>query len=172
MKKFVSSVIYSLIMTFLSVAVIFLLQAPLMSFVYYGFLAGDNTITFNTNIISKVANTDTITIIVMIMQVVLTLGFVIAMFCFISKVIHIFLKNENLIRPYYIVFFFMTSVVPVILIFLSIFLKVRLTIMTLVVEGVFTVLNILIIIFTRKILPDTTNYEYRKYLFSEGSEDD
>ena len=66
----------------------------------------------------------------------------------------------------------MTSVIPVILIFLSIFLKVRLAIMTLVVEGVFTILNIVIVIFTRKILPDTTNYEYRKYLFTEGSEDD
>lgn len=172
MKKFVTSVIYSLIMTFLSVAVIFLLQAPLISFVYYGFLAGNNSITFNTNIINKVANTDTITIVVMIIQIILTLGFIFAMFTFISKVIHIFLKNEKLIRPYYLVFFFMTSVIPVILIFLSIFLKVKLTIMTLVVEGVFTVLNIVIIIFSRKILPDTTDYEYRKYLFTEGSEDD
>lgn len=172
MKKFVSSVIYSLIMTFLSVAVIFLLQAPLISFVYYGFLAGNNSITFNTNIINKVANTDTITIVVMIVQIILTLGFIMTMFTFISKIINIYLKNENLIRPYYIVFFFMTSVIPVILIFLSIFLKVRLAIMTLVVEGVFTILNIVIVIFTRKILPDTTNYEYRKYLFTEGSEDD
>lgn len=172
MKNFVSSVIYSLIMTFLSVAVIFLLQAPLISFVYYGFLAGNNSITFNTNIINKVANTDTITIVVMIVQIILTLGFIMTMFTFISKIINIYLKNENLIRPYYIVFFFMTSVIPVILIFLSIFLKVRLAIMTLVVEGVFTILNIVIVIFTRKILPDTTNYEYRKYLFTEGSEDD
>ena len=172
MKNFVSSVIYSLIMTFLSVAVIFLLQAPLISFVYYGFLAGNNSITFNTNIINKVANTDTITIVVMIVQIILTLGFIMTMFTFISKIINIYLKNENLIRPYYIVFFFMTSVIPVILIFLSIFLKVRLAIMTLVEEGVFTILNIVIVIFTRKILPDTTNYEYRKYLFTEGSEDD
>ncbi len=49
MKKFVSSAIYSLIMTFLSVAAIFLLQVSLMSFVYYDFLAGYNSITFNTN---------------------------------------------------------------------------------------------------------------------------
>ena len=66
----------------------------------------------------------------------------------------------------------MTTVIPVILIFLSIFLKVKLLIMTLVVEGVFTVLNIVIIVFSRKILPDTTDYEYRKYLFTEGSSDD
>lgn len=87
MKNFVSSVIYSLIMTFLSVAVIFLLQAPLISFVYYGFLAGNNSITFNTNIINKVANTDTITIVVMIVQIILTLGFIMTMFTFISKII-------------------------------------------------------------------------------------
>lgn len=172
MKKFVKSVIYSLIMTFLSVAVIFLLQAPLISFVYYGFLASSNSISFNTNILNKIANTDTITIIVMIVQIILTLGFILMMFTFISKVIHIFLKDEKLIRPYYLVFFFMTTVVPVILIFLSIFLKVKLTIMTIVVECVFTVLNIVIIIFSKKILPDTTDYEYRKYLFTEGSEDD
>lgn len=66
----------------------------------------------------------------------------------------------------------MTLVVPVILIFLSIFLEVRLMIMTLVVEGVFTLLNIIIIILSKKVLPDTTDYEYRKYLFTEGSEDE
>lgn len=172
MRKFVRSVLYSLFMTLISVAVIFLLQAPLVSFVYYGFLANTNNITFNTNVINKVANTDTITIIVMIVQLILTLGFILMMYIFVSKIIHIFLKNEQLIRPYYLFFFFMTSVVPVILIFLSIFLKVRLMIMTLVVEGVFTLLNIIIIIFSKKVLPDTTDYEYRKYLFTEGSEDE
>ncbi len=172
MRKFVRSVLYSLFITLISVAVIFLLQAPLVSFVYYGFLANTNNITFNTNVINKVANTDTITIIVMIVQLILTLGFISMMYIFVSKIIHIFLKNEQLIRPYYLFFFFMTSVVPVILIFLSIFLKVRLTIMTLVVEGVFTLLNIIIIIFSKKVLPDTTDYEYRKYLFTEGSEDE
>lgn len=159
-------------MTLISVAVIFLLQAPLVSFVYYGFLANTNNITFNTNVINKVANTDTITIIVMIVQFILTLGFIFMMYNFVSKIIHIFLKNEQLIRPYYLFFFFMTLVVPVILIFLSIFLEVRLMIMTLVVEGVFTLLNIIIIILSKKVLPDTTDYEYRKYLFTEGSEDE
>lgn len=172
MRKFVRSVLYSLFMTLISVAVIFLLQAPLVSFVYYGFLANTNNITFNTNVINKVANTDTITIIVMIVQFILTLGFIFMMYNFVSKIIHIFLKNEQLIRPYYLFFFFMTLVVPVILIFLSIFLEVRLMIMTLVVEGVFTLLNIIIIILSKKVLPDTTDYEYRKYLFTEGSEDE
>ena len=172
MKKFVSSVIYSLIMTFVSVAVIFLLQAPLMSLVYYGFLAGNNSANFNMNVVKKLSNTDAITIVVLVVQVLLTFCFIFAMFRFISKVIHIFLKDEKLIRPYYLVFFFMSSVVPVVLIFLSIFLKIRLTIMTLVVEGVFTALNMVIIIFSRKILPDTTDHEYRKYLFSEGLKND
>ena len=108
----------------------------------------------------------------MIIQIILTIGFILVMFEFISKVINIFLKNEKLVKPYYIIFFFMTSVIPVILIFLSIFLKVKLTILTLVIEGVFTVLNIVLITFSRKILPDTTDFEYRKYLFKEGSEDD
>ena len=172
MKKFVSSVVYCLIMALLSVAVMFLLQAPLISFVYYGFFSESNSMLFNQNIINKVANKDNITLIIMIMQIVLSMGFIFALFEFISKVIHIFLKDEKLVRPYYIIFFFMTTVIPVILIFLSIFLKVRLSIMTLVVEGVFTVLNIVIIVFSRKILPDTTDYEYRKYLFTEGSADD
>lgn len=79
MRKFVRSVLYSLFMTLISVAVIFLLQAPLVSFVYYGFLANTNNITFNTNVINKVANTDTITIIVMIVQFILTLGFIFMM---------------------------------------------------------------------------------------------
>lgn len=172
MKKFVSSVIYCLFMALLSIAVMFLLQAPLISFVYYGFFSEGNSIMFNQNVINKVVNKDTITLILMIMQIILSLGFIFALFEFISKVIHIFLKDEKLVRPYYIIFFFMTTVIPVILIFLSIFLKVKLLIMTLVVEGVFTVLNIVIIVFSRKILPDTTDYEYRKYLFTEGSSDD
>lgn len=172
MKKFVSSLIYSLIMTLISLAVIYLLQAPLISFVYYGFFSGSNAISFYNNILGKIPSTDTITIIIMIIQIILTIGFILVMFEFISKVINIFLKNEKLVKPYYIIFFFMTSVIPVILIFLSIFLKVKLTILTLVIEGVFTVLNIVLITFSRKILPDTTDFEYRKYLFKEGSEDD
>ena len=172
MKKFVSSLIYSLIMTLISLAVIYLLQAPLISFVYYGFFSGSNAISFYDNILGKIPSTDTITIVIMIIQIVLTIGFILVMFEFISKVINIFLKNEKLVKPYYIIFFFMTSVIPVILIFLSIFLKVKLTILTLVIEGVFTVLNIVLITFSRKILPDTTDFEYRKYLFKEGSEDD
>lgn len=172
MKKFVSSLIYSLIMTLISLAVIYLLQVPLISFVYYGFFSGSNAISFYNNILGKIPSTDTITIIIMIIQIILTIGFILVMFEFISKVINIFLKNEKLVKPYYIIFFFMTSVIPVILIFLSIFLKVKLTILTLVIEGVFTVLNIVLITFSRKILPDTTDFEYRKYLFKEGSEDD
>lgn len=172
MKKFVSSLIYSLIMTLISLAVIYLLQAPLLSFVYYGFFSGSNAISFYNNLLGKVPSTDTITIVIMIIQIVLTIGFIIAMFVFIRKVINIFLKDEKLVKPYYIIFFFMTSVIPIILIFLSIFLKVKLTILTLVIEGVFTVLNIVLITFSRKILPDTTDFEYRKYLFKEGSEDD
>ena len=172
MKKFVSSLIYSLIMTLISLAVIYLLQAPLISFVQYGFFSGSNAISFYNNILGKIPSTDTITIIIMIIQIILTIGFILVMFEFISKVINIFLKNEKLVKPYYIIFFFMTSVIPVILIFLSIFLKVKLTILTLVIEGVFTVLNIVLITFSRKILPDTTDFEYRKYLFKEGSEDD
>lgn len=172
MKKFVSSLIYSLIMTLISLAVIYLLQAPLISFVYYGFFSGSNAISFYNNILGKIPSTDTITIIIRIIQIILTIGFILVMFEFISKVINIFLKNEKLVKPYYIIFFFMTSVIPVILIFLSIFLKVKLTILTLVIEGVFTVLNIVLITFSRKILPDTTDFEYRKYLFKEGSEDD
>ena len=172
MKKFVSSLIYSLIMTLISLAVIYLLQAPLISFVYYGFFSGSNAISFYNNILGKIPSTDTITIIIMIIQIILTIRFILVMFEFISKVINIFLKNEKLVKPYYIIFFFMTSVIPVILIFLSIFLKVKLTILTLVIEGVFTVLNIVLITFSRKILPDTTDFEYRKYLFKEGSEDD
>ena len=172
MKKFVSSLIYSLVMTLISLAVIYLLQAPLLSFVYYGFFSGSNAISFYNNLLGKVPSTDTITIVIMIIQIVLTIGFIIAMFVFIRKVINIFLKDEKLVKPYYIIFFFMTSVIPIILIFLSIFLKVKLTILTLVIEGVFTVLNIVLITFSRKILPDTTDFEYRKYLFKEGSEDD
>lgn len=172
MKKFVSSLIYSLIMTLISLSVIYLLQAPLISFVYYGFFSGSNTVSFYNNILEKIPNTDTITIVIMIIQIVLTIGFILVMFGFISKVINIFLKNEKLVKPYYIIFFFMTLVVPVFLIFLSVFLKVKLTILTLVIEGVFTVLNIVLITFSRKILPDTTDFEYRKYLFKEGSEDE
>lgn len=172
MKNLVISLIYSLIMTLISLSAIYLLQAPLISFVYYGFFSGSNTVFFYNNILGKIPNTDTITIVIMIIQIVLTIGFILVMFRFISKVINIFLKNEKLVKPYYIIFFFMTSVIPIFIIFLSIFLKVRLTILTLVIEGVFTVLNIVLITFSRKILPDTTDFEYRKYLFKEGSEDD
>ena len=172
MKDFVSSIIYSLAMTFLSVAFIFLLQAPLVSFIYYGFLSDVYVVVFGTNVINKVANTDAITIVVTVVQVILTLGFIISMFYFVKSIIFLFLKNEKLIRPYYYVFFFMTSIVPVLIIFLSVLLKVKLSILTFIIEGIFMVLNIVLIIFSKKILPDTTDFEYRKYLFTEGSVDE
>lgn len=165
MKEFVTSLIYSLILTLLSVAVIFFLQAPLISFVYYGFFADIDMISFISNIIEKNPNKEPITIAAIIIQVALTMGFAAALFAFIKKVIHVFLKNEKLIKPYYVVFFFMTTVVPIIIVFLSILLKVKLTLLFALVGGVFTILTAVLIIFSKKILPDTTDIEYRKYLF-------
>ena len=63
----------------------------------------------------------------------------------------------------------MTSVIPVILIFLSIFLKVRLAILTIVIELVFLALNTALIIVSKKIFPETSNTEYRKHLFTNGA---
>lgn len=160
--------IYSLIMSLLSVAVIFLLQAPLMTFVYYGFVSAPNSAVFTANIINKIVDTDTTTIIVMVGLIILTLSFIFLLFIFITKVIHIFLKDENLIKPYYIIFFFLTTVLPVIVIFLAIFLKAKLAILTLIIELVFFALNTVLIILSKKLFPETTNTEYRKHLFTNG----
>lgn len=168
MRKFVLSMIYSLIMSLLSVAVIFLLQAPLMTFVYYGFVSAPNSAVFTANIINKIVDTDTTTIIVMVGLIILTLSFIFSLFIFITKVIHIFLKDENLIKPYYIIFFFLTTVLPVIVIFLAIFLKAKLAILTLIIELVFFALNTVLIILSKKLFPETTNTEYRKHLFTNG----
>ena len=149
MRKFVSSMIFSLIMSLLSVAVIFLLQAPLMTFVYYGFVSAPNSAVFTANIINKIVDTDTTTIIVMVGLIILTLSFIFSLFIFITKVIHIFLKDENLIKPYYIIFFFLTTVLPVIVIFLAIFLKAKLAILTLIIELVFFALNTVLIILSK-----------------------
>lgn len=169
MRKFVTSMILSLIMSLLSVAVIFLLQAPLMTFVYYGFVSAPNSAVFTANIINKIVDTDTTTIIIMIGLIVLTLSFIFSLFIFITKVIHIFLKDEKLIKPYYIIFFFLTTVLPVIVIFLAIFLKARLAILTLIIELVFFALNTVLIILSKKIFPETTDTEYRKHLFTNGA---
>lgn len=168
MRKFVSSMIFSLIMSLLSVAVIFLLQAPLMTFVYYGFVSAPNSAVFTVNIINKIVDTDTTTIIVMVGLIILILSFIFSLFIFITKVIHIFLKDENLIKPYYIIFFFLTTVLPVIVIFLAIFLKAKLAILTLIIELVFFALNTVLIILSKKLFPETTNTEYRKHLFTNG----
>lgn len=169
MRKFVSSMIYSLIMSLLSVAVIFLLQAPLMTFVYYGFVSAPNSAVFTANIINKIVDTDTTTIIIMIALIILTLSFIFSLFIFITKVVHIFLKDEKLIKPYYIIFFFFTTVLPVIIIFLAIFLKAKLAILTLIIELVFFALNTVLIILSKKLFPETTNTEYRKHLFTNGA---
>ena len=169
MRKFVLSMIYSLIMSLLSVAVIFLLQAPLMTFVYYGFVSAPNSAVFTANIINKIVDTDTTTIIVMVGLIILTLSLIFSLFIFITKVVHIFLKDEKLIKPYYIIFCFFTTVLPVIIIFLAIFLKAKLAILTLIIELVFFVLNTVLIILSKKIFPETTNTEYRKHLFTNGA---
>ena len=168
MRKFVSAMIYSLVMTLLSVAVILLLQAPLLSFVYYGFFS-DNTVSV-ANILNKVVNKDALTIVILGVQIVLSLVFVFCLFFFISKIITVFLKNEKLVRPYYVIFFFCTSVIPVFFIFVSIFLKVKLTILTIAIDFLFNAVLTVLLIFTRKILPETTDTEHRKYLYTTGVE--
>ena len=169
MRKFVTSMIFSLIMNLLSVAVIFLLQAPLLTFVYYGFFLESNSAIFSANIINKIVNIDSFTLFLMIVQIVLTLSFIFSLFFFIAKVINVFLKDEKLIKPYYIIFFVLTLIIPVLLILLSVFLKVKLVILTIIVEFVFFTLNTVLIIFSRKLFPETTNTEYRKYLFTNGA---
>lgn len=171
MRNFVASVIYSLILVLLSVAVIFLLQASLASLVHYGFFSGSNPLVFVQNVINGTPDADIITIILMTVQIVLSLGFVSVLFLFISRTIRVFLRNEKLIRPYYMIFFFMTSVVPVVIVFLSVIFKIRLFVLFFIIAGVFTTLNAVLIIFSRKIFPETTGHEFRKYLFTEGEND-
>lgn len=169
MKRFVVSIIYSLIITLLSVAMIFLLQAPLTTIVYYGLFANDNLLEFIQNI-NKTPSADSITIVMVTVQIVLSLAFVSVLSVFFRKIIRIFLKNEKLIRPYYITFFFMTLVVPIVFVFVSVLFRIRLFILIFVITGVFTVLNIVLTIFSKKIFPETIDYEYRKYLFDGTSE--
>ena len=166
MRKFVFSMVLSIIMTLSSVIVIFLLQAPLLTLIYYGFISETNTSIIVANIINSIVNTDSVTILVMISQIVLTVLFVSVLFVFISKIIHVFLKNEKLIKPYYIIFFFITLIVPVFLIFMSILFQVKLSVLTLIVEIVFAVLNTVLILLAKKMLPETTETEYRKILFT------
>ena len=170
MRNFVTCVIYSLIATFLSGAIIFLLQAPLTTLVYYGLFANDNPLVFIQNIINKTPNVDSITIVIMAIQIVLSLAFAFVLFAFFKKIIRIFLKDEKLIRPYYTTFFFMTLIVPIVFVFVSVLFRIRLFILIFVITGVFIVLNIVLTIFSKKIFPETTDYENRKYLFDESSE--
>lgn len=170
MRNFVTCVIYSLIITLLSVAMIFLLQAPLTTIVYYGLFANDNPLVFIQNIINKTPSADSITIVMVTVQIALSLAFVSVLFAFFRKIIRIFLKDEKLISPYYITFFFMTLVVPIVFVFVSVLFRIRLFILIFVITGVFTVLNIVLTIFSRKIFPETTDYENRKYLFDGSSE--
>lgn len=172
MRKFINSIIFSLILTFISVAVVFLLQAPLFSFVCYGFFSNANHGSFLANLINAMIDTDTTTILILVIQVILTLLFVFITFLFIRKVICLFLNKEKLIRVYYWGFFVITLILPVFLIYLSIFLKVKLSIIILVVASVGFILNTVLLFFTNKILPETTDDEYRKYLFLEGNRDE
>ena len=170
MRNFVSSMILSMIMTLFSVAVIFLLQAPLLTFVYYGFFT-DNSLVLG-NIIGKISNSDGLTITILALQILFSVIFIVMMFIFIKKVIFVFLKNEKLVRPYYLVFFFCMTILPVLIIYLSVLLKVNFWILSVVIEFLFNVLTTILIIFAKKILPETTNTEYRKYLFSQGNENE
>ena len=169
MRKFVLSMIFSMLIALISVLDVFLLQAPLLTFVYYGFFSESNTIIFAANIIGKIIKLDVITMAIMIFQVFMTLAFVIVLFLFIKKIVFLFLKDEKLVRVYYWGFFIATLLIPVVLIFLSIFLKGKIWMITfLIIEILSVVLNVVLLIFTNKILPETTDTEHRKYLFTNG----
>lgn len=157
-------------MTLISVAEILLLQAPLLSFVYYGFFS-DNMAVIG-NILSCTVNKDSLTVIVFAVQILLTVAFMGFLFFFISKVLKVFLKNERLIFPYYLWFFGFSIFLPVILTFLSLFLKVKLGLFVIVISVLFNIFIAVMLIFTKKILPETTDAEYRKYLFRRETENE
>ncbi len=202
MRKFVLVMILSLIINFLSIADIFLLQAPLLTFVYYGLFSVSNSAIFSTRIINNVINIESTSVIMIVVQFILTFLLVIVCFIFITKITNDFFKEwgcrtcgyvflgnkppkmcplckakresfylkkyDKLIRPYYILFFFITLIVPVIVILISILFRVKLTILTIIFELIIFILNTVLIIFSKKLFPETTDSEYRRYLFTNG----
>ena len=169
MRKFVLSMIFSMLIALISVLDVFLLQAPLLTFAYYGFFSESNTTIFAANIMGKIIKLDVVTMAIMIFQVFMTLAFVIVLYLFIKKIVFLFLKDEKLVRVYYWGFFIATLLIPVVLIFLSIFLKGKIWAVTfLIIELLAVVLNTVLLFFSNKILPETTDTEHRKYLFTYG----
>lgn len=169
-EEFVKSIVNGLVISILSVLVTFLLYAPLLTFVKYGFFSGFNNLV--NNMIMNRYQLDSLSLTIMIIQVLLTIGFLVTLYIFMKKVIYVFIGNEKLVRPYYTILFFMVTLVPPVIIFLSVLLGVKLLVLILVVEGIFLILDILLAIFTKKILPDIKEVENRKYLFSAGVEND
>ena len=160
-------------MTIVSVLIVFLLQAPLLSFVYYGLFSSSTLEVFSLNVINKTICKDAVSISILIAQILLTIAFVSVLFFFIYKVIFVFLKDEKSVRVYYWGFFIFTLILPVFLIYISVLLKGKgWTIAFIVIELISTALNIVLLIFTKEILPETTDIEYRKYLFAKGDNDE
>jgi len=192
MRKFVKSVILSLMVCFASICSVFLLQAPLLTLAYYGYASPDNleynkvTTTLNMdgtsetslkghvigntidNLIAKNGSEALYPMIISIAQIVLTLLFITVLFIFMVRVVKVFLKTEKLIRPYYNVFYFMVSILPVFVILASIYFRVDLYKMVIVMEIVFFVLSIALTIFSTKVLPQTEDIAYRKSLYKGG----
>lgn len=166
-KGFVSSLILFLIIAILSITMTVLLLAPLLSLSMYGFFTQDLDV-FISNILTKNSVLETPELVIIIVQSVLSFAFVIVTAIFFKKILNLYLKNENYVKTIYRVFFACILILPTILLLISIFCKVRLTILSCVVAGVFSLLFTAWIIISKKILPNTTDAENRKYLFTEA----
>lgn len=175
MKSFVQSVILMLVVSLLSVTFLFCIEASLLSLVYCGFFKSSSLVAVtgflsSLGLRSPLQNTGptALAVIAVLLQIVLTLAFFILLFAFFMSVLKILLKNEREVRQYYGVIFFIVLFLPLLLVLISVFCNIRLSLFTALIEVLLSALCVLLTIVWQKILPDTTDMRYRKFLYAKG----
>ena len=178
MKNLIISVVSGLFVGLFYMGVILLVSSPLILLTRMGFLLGDaETIVGQILGESLLQFTElgTSTIIVIIVQILLSLAACIVTFIFLAKVLNALLsdKDEIYFRTLFKIVFLIVLIVPEILTIMTIFLqkmpfKVLLIIDACLVAVVFTFSTIL----SNKILPDVMNAQNKKYLFGEKRDEE
>ena len=178
MKNLIISVVSGLFVGLFYIGVILLVSSPLILLTRMGFFLGDSETVVGQILgesLLQFTELGATTIILMVVQILLSLAACIVTFIFLSKVLNALLsdKDEKYFRGLYKIVFLVVLIVPEILTIITIFLpKMPFKILLFVDAGFAGVVFAFTTILSKKILPDVMKTQNKKYLFGEKRDEE
>lgn len=156
--------------------VVLLVSSPLTLLVRMGFLLGDSEAVVGHILgesLLSLADVGVTTIILIVVQILLSLGACVVTYIFISKVLNAMLKDddESYFRTLYKIFFLLVLIIPEVISIITIFVPaIPLKLIMWIDLGIAFVVFLFTTILAEKILPDLMECQNKKFFFGENHE--